>query len=433
MATFREAMTAMLQAKQANLDPETQRASFDQIWNQQNGWSPERLAQADAMFSRIPPDQQQQFAEGAYYLQGWPDQLMAALGSPDPTQALQATKASVDQRLTQAQSEYEDASSWQTHLQHGLPFIAAGLGLAGAGGAFGAFGGGGSTNSLFGAESFLPELGAGGGVGEGAFTTGMQGFNDFGEVGGWSSEAAGGGTDPWSIDIPPDSAYGGTDWASRAQVGGAEDMFNLAGSGSGAGGGGGSDLLATLKNWGITPGLAASTALNLFQQGRQADALKEVSNQAFQSAPINQPQRAPYQANLMNLMQNPNDFFASNPLFNAQKDQATQAFEAQSAKRGMGGTTINDYMRNIMNTGASTFFDQGNLLATLGGFNQGAGNAGAGTQAGIAAANAGSNMITGSIPLVSNVANSQGASDAFASLYDFSKPNPISGSTISPA
>jgi len=169
--------------------------------------------------------------------------------------------------------------------------------------------------------------------------------------------------------------------------------------------------------------------LNLFTQNQKANQLNDLSQQAFNTAPINQPQRLPYQTDLLNLVQNPASFFATNPLFNAQKDQATQAFQAQYAKNGMGGTSINDYMKNIMNTGASTYFDQGNLLSTLGGFNQGTGNAAAGVGAGIAGANASQAGLSGLAAVGGKVIDSNAASDAFAKLFKVSEPNSVSGAS----
>jgi len=239
---------------------------------------------------------------------------------------------------------------------------------------------------------------------------GVQDFNAFGQQSGGFGPAG-------SFTPPPSTASGGATF-------GQPDLTTQPMS---AGGPIGSNN--PLAGWGITPGTAAATAFNLFTQNQKQNQLNDLSQQALNAAPINQAQRLPYQADLLQLMQNPSSFFATNPLFNAQKDQATQAFQAQYAKNGMGGTSIDAYMKNIMNAGAGTFFDQGNLLSTLGGFNQGAGNAGAGVQAGIAGANAGQAGLSGLAAVGGNVLNSDKANEAFANLFKVSEPNAVSGAS----
>ncbi len=239
---------------------------------------------------------------------------------------------------------------------------------------------------------------------------GVQDFNAFGQQAGGFGPAG-------SFTPPPQTAGSGVTWGQP----------DLATQPMSAGGPVGSNN--PLAGWGLTPGTAAATALNLFTQNQKQNQLNDLSQQAINASPINQTQRLPYQADLLSLMQNPSSFFATNPLFNAQKDQATQAFQSQYAKNGMGGTSIDAYMKNIMNAGAGTFFDQGNLLSTLGGFNQGAGNATAGVQAGIAGANAGQAGLSGLAAVGGNVLNSDKANEAFANLFKVSEPNAISGAS----
>jgi len=239
---------------------------------------------------------------------------------------------------------------------------------------------------------------------------GVQDFNAFGQQAGGFGPAG-------SFTPPPTTAGSGVTW-------GQPDLTTQPAS---AGGPVGSNN--PFAGWGLTPGTAAATAFNLFTQNQKQNQLNDLSQQAINATPINQAQRLPYQADLLQLMQNPSSFFATNPLFNAQKDQATQAFQAQYAKNGMGGTSIDAYMKNIMNAGAGTFFDQGNLLSTLGGFNQGAGNANAGVQAGIAGANAGQAGLSGLAAVGGNVIDSQNAQDAFANLFKVSEPNAVSGAS----
>lgn len=92
--------------------------------------------------------------------------------------------------------------------------------------------------------------------------------------------------------------------------------------------------------------------------------------------PLMAPQRQPYQAQLSQLLSNPTDFYNTNPVVKAQLDLARQQFNANTGKMGTGGTQFNDYLRNVQNVASGTFNDQANLLATLGGFNQGPGYSG---------------------------------------------------------
>jgi len=240
----------------------------------------------------------------------------------------------------------------------GVGALSAGAGMAG-----GAFGEGAAGLEAFPAFDSLPAgMGFNGETllaGEGAGATGFEGGIDF------LPDAASYGSDAGILSGEAGAGAGigtgaGVNWADRAAVSAAENMFNEAGSGGLTGDG--AFKLPFGLGWKdiITGGLGVLGSLD------KSNKLDDAANTALNNTPINQPQRQPYQTQLLDLMRNPTNFFNTNPLFQAQKDQATNAFNAQYAKQGMGGTQINDYMKNIMNAGAGTFFDQGNLLAGLG-------------------------------------------------------------------
>jgi len=236
--------------------------------------------------------------------------------------------------------------------------------------------------------------------------------------------------------------FGGTtagSWSGNAAAGGGV-LGTEAGIGLGSAGmvpmstAVGNPFTEFLNYLGVTPGQTAATAYNMFTQNQRANQFEDFANQSLQQgqAPINQPQRASYQQDLRNLVSNPNDFFSSNPLFQAQLDQAKKQFEAQYSKQGMGGTQINDYMKNIMNVGAGTYFDQANLLGGLGGFTQGSGSAGSGFgQLAASGVNASSAGAAGFGPIIGSAANSQAGSDVWDSISNLfrpAEPNSISGS-----
>lgn len=91
---------------------------------------------------------------------------------------------------------------------------------------------------------------------------------------------------------------------------------------------------------------------------------------------LNDPRRQQYQSQLSQLLTNPQQFYATNPVVQAQLDTAKNQFQANTAKMGTGGTQFNDYLKNVQNVASGTFNDQANLLSGLGGFNQGAGYSG---------------------------------------------------------
>ena len=116
---------------------------------------------------------------------------------------------------------------------------------------------------------------------------------------------------------------------------------------------------------------------NYLVQSSVANKYLSAAEQAAQRAnPLADPRRGPYQAQLSQLLTNPQQFYSTNPVVQAQLDLARQKFLANTGKMGTGGTQFNDYLTNIQNVAAGTFNDQANLLAGLGGFNQGAGYSG---------------------------------------------------------
>lgn len=153
------------------------------------------------------------------------------------------------EQVRKAQQEYKNKSSWQTHLKAGLPFIAAATAIAGGGGAFGGALGAGETAA---GEFSFPTFDTGPGFGESL--TSLVGGDTSGEMG---FDLAGYDTGLESITAGEGGMGGGTNWAERAAVGGAEDMFNVAGSGVTAADTGGSGLMDFLKK--VSP----STWLNL--------------------------------------------------------------------------------------------------------------------------------------------------------------------------
>lgn len=117
---------------------------------------------------------------------------------------------------------------------------------------------------------------------------------------------------------------------------------------------------------------------NYLLQSSMADKYQSAAEKAARmSNPLEQAQRGQYQQQLSQLLTNPQQFFATNPAVQGQLDLARQQFQANTAKMGTGGTQFNDYLKNVQNIASGTFNDQANLLAGLGGFNQGPGYSGA--------------------------------------------------------
>lgn len=252
-------------------------------------------------------------------------------------------------------------------------------------------------------------------------TTGLSGQT----AGSWAGDVAGGSS---ATGIP---SVGGTSLGTTGfDTGGLLGTSNSAQSPIG----GGNSLNDFLQGWGTNPGQVASTAYNLWSQQQMANRLGGAAQNALNAgqAPINQAQRLPYQVDLLNLINNPQDFFRTNPQFLAQADTARNMFNAAAAKSGMGGTSINDYMGNIMNVGANTYNQQVQNLAGLGGFTQGGGTAGS-AYGGLATGAAGQQGagVAGVAPLINNLANSpqgQSAYDSVANLFG-QQSSPVSGAS----
>jgi hypothetical protein len=120
-----------------------------------------------------------------------------------------------------------------------------------------------------------------------------------------------------------------------------------------------------------------SALMNYFQQDAKQEDLLKIAQQASDMAnPLKQTERLPYQAQLMQLLSNPSAFFSTNPMVQAQMNMARNAFEAASSKHGVGGTQYGDFLTHMQNNTADEYNKQAQLLAMLGGFNQGPGNAG---------------------------------------------------------
>lgn len=137
MSIFLDAINRAIQTNPANRLEDGSWLQAQDLFPSAVGWTPEKFSQVDRSFASLPPEQQQTMVQGAMYMSGWPNELMSALTSANPAQAIQGTRSYVDQKLADAQRQYEENSSWQKSLSDGYPFIAAGLGIAGAGGAFG--------------------------------------------------------------------------------------------------------------------------------------------------------------------------------------------------------------------------------------------------------------------------------------------------------
>lgn len=104
---------------------------------------------------------------------------------------------------------------------------------------------------------------------------------------------------------------------------------------------------------------------------------KIASTAASRQSALDQPQRSPFQAALNQMWANPSAFFSENPVIKAQVEYLTKQFKANAAKHGMGGTTVSAFNTDILNALSGNWDKFNNELATLGGYNQGPGGAGA--------------------------------------------------------
>lgn len=182
--------------------------------------------------------------------------------------------------------------------------------------------------------------------------------------------------------------YGG---ASLAGAGVPTEMLgsgfgSLASSAGGAAGGAGMDFWSQFKDIMSKPQIpgmpnstgsnAAAGLLNYFMKQQQANSLNSAAGQAAQlNNPMNQPQRAPFQAAYLDLMMNP-DSYKMTPFAQGQTNLANQQFDANVSKYGPSGTGFNQYLKNFQNIMSGDFFNLANQYSTAGGFNQGTGGAG---------------------------------------------------------
>ena len=217
--------------------------------------------------------------------------------------------------------------------------------------------------SMSGAEGFTSGIGAEGSVaggsnpfGPGEFASYNPTSTSLGETGAFDM----GQFSPTDVGLP---GYG-----SSGSGGGFTDFLKQFFPGiSSSGGTSGSSLLGDVLKAGG----------NYFLQSSLADKYQEAALAAANKAnTLDAPQRQGYQAQLAQLLSNPSQFYATNPVVKAQLDLAKQKFYADTGKMGTGGTQFDNYLRNVQNVASSTFNDQANLLGMLGGFNQGAGYTG---------------------------------------------------------
>lgn len=288
----------------------------------------------------------------------------------------------------------------------------------------------GGAGYLGGAAADASALGAGAGIG-GGVTAGTSGIGDSSFLNGSNlvNLANSGSNLDFSSALFPESTTSatGSDWLSQfvnsmgtgldTGLPGAADLSgasggminlgnsaqNLDGSASGLGGSSSSGLnFSQLLS--SNGGDLVKALTSYLQQSGLSSNLNSAANQAATlNNPMLQPQRLPYQAALLGMQSDPTNFLNTNPLAMALKGQDAQAFAAQAAKSGMGGTSISNY-GNTLNTDLSkTYNDQFQNLMTAGGFNQGTGGAGTAAAPLLAqSAGANSNQFNGLANLLSN-------------------------------
>jgi len=133
------------------------------------------------------------------------------------------------------------------------------------------------------------------------------------------------------------------------------------------------DVLGITKNP-LTMGDIGKAGANYFLQNSLASKYAGAAEKAASlSDALSQPQRAQAQSMLSQLLANPSQFYATNPAVKGQLDQVRQQFEANTGKFGTGGFQFDNYLKNVANVLSGTYNDQAQLLAGIGGFNQGTG------------------------------------------------------------
>lgn len=250
-----------------------------------------------------------------------------------------------------------------------MPAILGGVALAGLGGLLP------GTTSIFGggAGGFVGGA-SGAGVTGAAGGAGVSGATSAGLIGGAGASLAGAAPLYGTAALGTGGITGlGAEFGTAA-LGSTASSLGASGAAAAGAAGGGSfldSIIGGLKDAtkGITTKDLLSGGLNYFLNQKTADDMAAAAGAAGQMGdPLAHPTRQPYQQMLMQLMQNPQSFYETNPVVASQLDQARKQFLANSAKMGVGGTQTAKYFDNMKNVFAGTFNDQANLLSGLGGF-----------------------------------------------------------------
>jgi hypothetical protein len=229
---------------------------------------------------------------------------------------------------------------------------------------------------------------------------GVSGLGDMGSGGGsmdfdWSNvfEGSGAGGDfDWSnvFEGPGQAAAAGSGWTSGYDL----PMGNTAGLGQSP------NFMSQIQNFLSQPSnlmRGGAAIVNMLNQNRTSGQMGDIAERAaFLNQSLNQPQRAPYQQQLAQQIQNPSQFMQTNPVIQAQLEMAKNQMEANTAKMGAGGKVFGDYLQHQHNIMSDNYYKNADLLSRLGGFADGAGGAGSafGGPA-TAGANAGANALSG--------------------------------------
>lgn len=226
------------------------------------------------------------------------------------------------------------------------------LGLGGAGTGAAATGIDASTGLFAGEAGLTAGMGAGEGAVAGALEGVTTGSGIDASTGLFAGETAGVGT-PLSW----------TDYLSNyaTKVGDALTKPGVVGNGS-------------LASQGVSAGM--NYLVNQFM-GNKAHG--QAQDLIHQSAPINQPQRLPYQQQAQELLLNPQSYMQNNPFAtNLAKYYREGVIPANVAKSGNPAQVLDKAGSQFATSIAGNYNELASLLATYGGFNQGAGNTGAG-------------------------------------------------------
>lgn len=343
-----------------------------------------------------------------------------------------------------------------------------------AGGMAGVGGAGGLASGMSGAVGDgLAAMGAGGAADSGVLAN--LGADQMGNAAGIGDGGFLNVSAPDAISTPNIGASFPSDFVSSSSAGGvptAADVgssaapFSMAGGGAGAQGG--NSLFSWLNN--AIPGSSNSTSGGLFGNGgilgsgvgngsgflgsgfSGSDLLKSGLNYFIQNRnqrnlnsqaqnmlnagnALNQPQRAPYQAASLNMVQNPSQYLNTDPFATAMRDYyKNSVIPAQVARSGNPSQVV-DQSGSQFNTSVAQDYNQKlQTLAGYGGFNQMA-NSFTGNPAGQlfgAGAAAGNNAMD-SLPMMFNSmwnGNNRATSQVPGQGINPVKQNPISNSTL---